>query len=82
MKSYIKAFWYSLLAIGTAISVAGAVAEGGPTQQDKLANGLIILMICLVAIFLVQRKARRSSKGKLESGIDGTGEHTIPPHRT
>jgi hypothetical protein len=54
-----KSFWYSSMAVGTAISTAGALADDDLTQQYELASGLIILMISFVAVSLLKKRARK-----------------------
>lgn len=57
MKSgEILTFCYSLMAIGTAISLAGAFAGNDLTQRYELAGGLTILILSFGSIFFLNSK--------------------------
>lgn len=55
----IRTFWYSMMALGTAISAVGMLTHDGPVQQYELVGGLAILIFSLARLFLLKSRGRK-----------------------
>lgn len=58
----IRTFWFSMMALGTAISMVGVLAQSGLAQNCELVGGLAILLLSITRLFFLKSRLRKRSR--------------------